>query len=859
MNEKRHAKRRLPATLLAILVLVLLFPVSARADPAPLTLVSAAVTTGGGVGLTFDRALSEADFVNRIKDGFTITGLDRTLPIMNASLHGGNKNFVQLYFDDPVRGGEAVAVSYAPGNVQAADGGLLAAVASMDIENNLPHPTLVPGTPPPLVVGTAFAHTLGATGGTAPYRFFVDSGSLPPGLTLSEGGAISGVPTQAGEFFCAVLVVDNANALDLKSFTVTVREEICEISGVRYLTLDEALEAVGPGETATIKLLRNIDYNSGIVVEGRTIVFDLNGRTLNVVNDAANGCGLAVRSGGSVELAGSGELNVTGAAGGVLVSTGGASTRATVTTAAVSGLWGEAAYAAGTNAVLTVLGDCSSPRSASICVHAISHAEIHVGGSVTAWNQGVYASDAQIFVTGGVTASGTDLADNPIGVGVDCYGGSVTVGGNVTANRVGVMARANGAVTVDGTVDAPAYIQLADNEPLAPSGFTEPTTKAGYHTYAAAGLGTVWVKEPPATYSVTVGGSYAAKTGAGSFAEGVTVQISAGTRAGYIFAGWTSADVMLSDPTSPEASFVMPGKAVAVAAAWSAVSGGDNREEPIVYPLSEPGEKNWSGPTGGLSFHSSGSITRLSGVRVDEKTVPAVCYSLNPGSTVVTLRPIYLQSLPEGRHTLRIVFSDGYSSAVFTVVRAAETPLAAAFADVRETDWFFEHVRFAAEAGLMRGTSENAFSPHDAVTRGMLAAVLYRFEGEPAVDGACPFTDISGGDDCRNAVIWAVQQGVAAGYSSSAFGPDDPVTREQAAVMLRRYAEYLGLNTARHAELSAFADAGSVSGYARDAMAWAVEAGLFQGTDSGLLAPGASASRAQLAAILNRFSGYITH
>ena len=85
MNEKRHAKRRLPATLLAILVLVLLFPVSARADPAPLTLVSAAVTTGGGVGLTFDRALSEADFVNRIKDGFTITGLDRTPPIMNAS------------------------------------------------------------------------------------------------------------------------------------------------------------------------------------------------------------------------------------------------------------------------------------------------------------------------------------------------------------------------------------------------------------------------------------------------------------------------------------------------------------------------------------------------------------------------------------------------------------------------------------------------------------------------------------------------------------------------------------------------------------------------------------------------------
>lgn len=780
--------RRASALIMTLLLLTALLPAAANAEALPLVLQSAAVTTGGGVGLTFDRAVSGTDFVNRIKTGFTITGLDRTLTITNATLHGGSNNFVQLYFAAPVRGGEAVGLSYAPGSVQAADGGLLAPIASMDIVNNLPHPALSTGTPPPLVAGEPFAHTLSATGGTAPYRFSIDSGSLPPGLTLSTNGTISGTPTQAGTFQLAVLVVDAVDALDLQQFTVTVQEapaEVCEISGTRYLSLDAALSTIQTGGTATVKLLKNIDHQGYIFIEGKTITFDLNGHTLNVVNSAPGGFGIAVQQGGALDIIGSGALNATGDTYGVRVSTNALASRATVTNAAATGYSGEAAYAAGANAVLNVLGSCTAPQSGNPCVHALSSAAINVYGSVTAWNQGVYASGARIYVAGSVTASGVDSLNAPIGIGAGSYDGSVTVVGNVTASRVGVMARANGTVTVDGTITAPDYIRFADDDAVAPGDFVTPTTKEGYRTYYSEGLGTVWVK-----------GEY--------FVPPV-----------------------VSDPYGAQ------------------------------YSMEEGGEKSWSGPSGGLSFRSSGEICKFMGVAVDGKQISPAHYFAEAGSTVVTLRPGYLRSLAPGRHFLRIIFSDGYSAAAFTVAEASETPSVPAFSDVGETDWFFGHIGFALESGLMLGTAENVFSPNDAVTRGVLAVVLYRFEGEPAVSGDCPFSDVEAGAYCRGAVIWAAGKGIAEGFPDGTFRPDDPVTREQAAVMLCRYAEHLGLDTMQRGDLSSFSDAESIGGYALDATAWAVDAGLMSGMGGGILSPGGWATRAQLAAVLQRFAALV--
>ena len=849
-------KHRAAALLTALLLLAALLPAAARAA-APLVLQSAAVTPDGGIGLTFDRTLSGEDLVNRIRTGFTIQGLDRTLSILDAALYGSGSSFVQLTFSQPVRGGEAVAVSYTPGSVQALDGGLLAEIPSMDVENDLPHPTLVPGTPPPLVVGTPFVHTLGAVGGTAPYRFSVDSGQLPDGLTLSPDGSVSGTPTQAGVFTFAVLAEDANDALDLQLFIVPVQEapaEVCEISGTGYQTLDAALSAVQPGGAATIRLLKDIGYSACITVRERAILFDLNGHTLSVVNTRAEDCGLLVGPGGSVRLTGSGAFHVTGESYGVRVQSGESPAAATVTSATASGLSGEAAYAAGTGASLTVLGDCSAPRSARICVHAINGAEIRVGGSVTAWNQGVYASGSRIAVDGSVTANGVNILDEPIGIGAGSFGGSVTIGGSVTANRVGVMARADGTDAVDGAITAPVYIQLGD-DPLAPSDFTEPTTRAGYRTYTAGGLGTVWVKMPPAAYPVTVGGSYAQASGAGSYAEGAAVRLHAGTRSGYAFAGWTSADVTLSDPADPDAGFVMPGKAVSVTANWSAAADG-GREE-TRYPMAGQGEQRWEGPAGGLTFRSGGPLSRFSGASVDGRRLSPAHYSLESGSTVVTLRPVYLRTLSAGRHTLRLAFDDGYSSASFLVAPASAAP-SGALADVRETDWFFGDVRGALDAGWMKKTAENAFEPRAAAVRGAFAEALYRLEGEPTVGPDCPFADVSGGDSCRQAVIWAAQKRIAAGYAGGAFGPDAPVTREQAAVLLHRYAKYLGLDTAPRADLAAFPDAGSIGGYARDAMAWAVQAGLFRGTAGGRLAPGDAVSRAQLAALLGRFAARMT-
>ena len=157
----------------------------------------------------------------------------------------------------------------------------------------------------------------------------------------------------------------------------------------------------------------------------------------------------------------------------------------------------------------------------------------------------------------------------------------------------------------------------------------------------------------------------------------------------------------------------------------------------------------------------------------------------------------------------------------------------------------------------MLGTAENVFSPNDAVTRGVLAVVLYRFEGEPAVSGDCPFSDVEAGAYCRGAVIWAAGKGIAEGFPDGTFRPDDPVTREQAAVMLCRYAEHLGLDTMQRGDLSSFSDAESIGGYALDATAWAVDAGLMSGMGGGILSPGGWATRAQLAAVLQRFAALV--
>ena len=149
----------------------------------------------------------------------------------------------------------------------------------------------------------------------------------------------------------------------------------------------------------------------------------------------------------------------------------------------------------------------------------------------------------------------------------------------------------------------------------------------------------------------------------------------------------------------------------------------------------------------------------------------------------------------------------------------------------------------------MAGTGGTAFAPNQDTSRAMIATILWRLEGSPAVDSLMMFGDVPQGQWYSEAVCWAAGEGVAAGYGNGKFGPNDAITREQLCTMLWRYAG----RPETEPSLSGYTDADSVSDYARQAVAWAVEQGVVTGATSTTLAPRGMATRAQAAAMLMRF------
>jgi len=175
------------------------------------------------------------------------------------------------------------------------------------------------------------------------------------------------------------------------------------------------------------------------------------------------------------------------------------------------------------------------------------------------------------------------------------------------------------------------------------------------------------------------------------------------------------------------------------------------------------------------------------------------------------------------------------------------------FTDVKESDWFYDAVKFAVEKGLFKGTGETTFSPHQPMTRAMLVTVLYNLEGSPGAAGANNFTDVKNGEWYTNAVIWANAKDIVSGYGKGLFGTNDPITREQMASILYRYASYKGYDVTATANLSAYTDEEEISNWAKEAMNWANAEGLITGRTKTTLVPGGTATRAEVASILKRF------
>lgn len=175
------------------------------------------------------------------------------------------------------------------------------------------------------------------------------------------------------------------------------------------------------------------------------------------------------------------------------------------------------------------------------------------------------------------------------------------------------------------------------------------------------------------------------------------------------------------------------------------------------------------------------------------------------------------------------------------------------FVDVPAGAWYADEVAYVVNKGLFSGTSATTFEPNTTMNRAMLATVLHRLAGTPAAS-SCTFTDVANGQWYTDGIAWAAAKGVVKGYSDTTFGPMDDVTREQMITMLYRYAVSAGyvVGGSKDTNVLSYTDAESISEYAVEAMQWAVGTGILQG-DGSALNPRATATRAEVSAILMRF------
>ena len=234
-----------------------------------------------------------------------------------------------------------------------------------------------------------------------------------------------------------------------------------------------------------------------------------------------------------------------------------------------------------------------------------------------------------------------------------------------------------------------------------------------------------------------------------------------------------------------------------------------------------------------------GSITAVKGASYDKETGIAR-YS------AAVEKPSYTYATGSSAVSLTVSFSLDMST-------MPKSP----FTDVVAGSWYFDAALYASSHNLMLGTSPTEFSPNITMTRGMLVTVLYRMNGSPSVSGKTPFTDVRTDEWYSAAVLWAYQNGIVTGMSDTTFAPINNVTREQMATILFRYTKTAAPDKAKaSADLSGFADAGSVNDWAVDAMRWAVGQKLIAGItleQSVYLQPRGNATRAQAATVLTRY------
>ena len=323
--------------------------------------------------------------------------------------------------------------------------------------------------------------------------------------------------------------------------------------------------------------------------------------------------------------------------------------------------------------------------------------------------------------------------------------------------------------------------------------------------------------------------------------EGTELTLPTPSRSGYTFEGWYDGSSRVSSPYK-----VM--KNVTLTAEWD-YNGSSSSSGSTRYTVSVEDTDNGSVKVSPTRASKGSTVTVTvkpdEGYELDKLTVT----DKNGDSVKLTDKG-------DGKYTFQMPASKVTVEAVFTAVEPE--PEGLPFTDVTSRDWFYDAVAYVYDKGMMEGTTDTTFAPAMNLTRSMIAQVLYNLEERPEAPGASGFTDVAAGAWYADAVNWAAARGIVKGYDTGAFGPEDSVTREQLAAILYRYAQAKGYDTTQGGmAVREFSDSASISDWAQEAMAWAVNAQVLSGKGNGVLDPQGTATRAEVAQMLMNFGEHV--
>ena len=331
-------------------------------------------------------------------------------------------------------------------------------------------------------------------------------------------------------------------------------------------------------------------------------------------------------------------------------------------------------------------------------------------------------------------------------------------------------------------------------------------------------------------------------------------QVPALTGSDYTVSGLVGNDKLTTRPTLSYGTTPDMSRAgeVAILASGAAVPAGGNYDPHITYV---PGKLIIGAAYPITIAKAEGGTVTADMTQAPEGAKVTLTVRPEEGFVLDTLKvesgSMVIQTTEVGKDKVAFTMPDG--GVLVTATFAPELPTALPFTDVTEKDWFYESVAYVYQNGLMNGTSETRFTPNGTTTRGMIVTILYRLAGSPESAAWSPFQDVDPNQYYAAPIAWAAWNGIVNGKSATSFGPNDPITREQMAAILYRYASTQDMEVNQRGNLNQFSDQGEISSYAREALAWANGAGLITGKGEGILDPRGPAVRAQVAAIFQRF------